>query len=611
MDLEQHFAKLGALLDRERAAEKERFAQARARLSLAERDARGLALADVEAVDEGGLAGRSLVTYARPGRGELGGSQIGVGSPVRVVPKRAEADDAPAGIVARRQRSRLAVAFDEPPPDWATEGRVILELQPSSATYDRLSGAVRRMAGARRWHGILRGEAPRFEQRPRGPELDTALNGEQLAALDLADRAQDVMLVHGPPGTGKTTVLVEAIRRAAARGEKVLASAPSNLAVDNLVERLVAAGIDAVRVGHPARVLPAVVEHTLDERVRAHEQARIAADLVDQALRLRADARKRQQRRGPGRFSEARAAEREARKLLAEARELEDRAELAVLDRAQVVLATLTGLESRALSQRRFDVAVVDEATQAVEPAAYLALLKADRAVLAGDHKQLPPTVIAPDALELSLSLFERLAALHPAAMVTLAEQYRMNERIMRYPSDALYGGKLRAHPAVARHAIDDAPLEVIDTAGRGFEEETPPGSDSKMNAGEAALAASRVRRLLALLRPQDIAVISPYDAQVQKIRQLLADVPEVEIDTVDGFQGREKEAIVVSLVRSNDEGQLGFVADIRRINVALTRARKKLVVIGDGATVARHPFYDGFLKHAQGVGAWHSAWEE
>ena len=611
MDLEQHFAKLGALLDRERAAEKERFAEARARLSLAERDARGLALADVEAVEEGGLAGRSLVTYARPGGRELGGSQIGVGSPVRVLPKRAEADDAPAGIVARRQRSRLAVAFDEPPPDWATEGRVVLELQPSSATYDRLSGAVQRIAAARRWHGVLRGEAPRFEQRPRGPELPAALNGEQLAALDLADRAQDVMLVHGPPGTGKTTVLVEVIRRAAARGEKVLASAPSNLAVDNLVERLVAAGIDAVRVGHPARVLPAVVEHTLDQRVRTHQQARIAADLVDEALRLRADARKRKQRRGPGRFSEARGSEREARKLLAEARELEDRAELAVLDRAQVVLATLTGLESRALAERKFDLAVVDEATQAVEPAAYLALLKADRAVLAGDHKQLPPTVIAPDAQELSLSLFERLATLHPAAMVTLAEQHRMNEQIMRYPSDALYGGKLRAHPAVAGHAIDDAPLEVIDTAGRGFEEETPPGSDSKLNAGEAQLAASRVRRLLALLGPKDIAVISPYDAQVQKIRQLLADVPDLEIDTVDGFQGREKEAVVVSLVRSNDEGQLGFVADIRRINVALTRARKKLVVIGDGATVARHPFYDGFLKHAQGVGAWRSAWDE
>jgi superfamily I DNA and/or RNA helicase len=608
VDLEQHLQRLGALLDRERAAEKERFAEARKQLSLAEREARGLVLADVEAVEESGLAGRPLLTYARPDGRELSGARIGVGAIVRVGLRREERDDAPTGLVARRQRARLSVVFDEPPPDWATEGRVVLELQPSSVTYDRLSGAVRRMAEARRWHPALRGEPPRFESRPRGPELEARLNDEQRAALGLADRAEDFALVHGPPGTGKTTVLVEVIRRAAARGEKVLASAPSNLAVDNLVERLVAAGVDAVRVGHPARVLPAVVEHTLDQRVRAHESARIAADLVDQALRLRADARKRKQRRGPGRFSEARAQEREARQLLAEARRLEDRAEIDVLERAQVVLATLTGIESRALEGRKFDLAVVDEATQAVEPAAYLALLRARRVVLAGDHLQLPPTVIAPDAQELSLSLFERLV--QPDAMVTLAEQHRMNEQIMRYPSDALYAGKLRAHPSVARHALDGSPLEVIDTAGRGFEEETPQDSDSKVNPGEAELAASEVRKLLGLVRPQDIAVISPYDAQVQRIRQLLADIPELEIDTVDGFQGREKEAVVVSLVRSNDRGELGFLADIRRINVALTRARKKLIVIGDGATIARHSFYDGFLKYAQGIGAWRSAWD-
>jgi ATP-dependent RNA/DNA helicase IGHMBP2 len=296
---------------------------------------------------------------------------------------------------------------------------------------------------------------------------------------------------------------------------------------------------------------------------------------------------------------------------LAEARQLEDRAEAAVLDRAEVILATLTGLESRTLSGRKFDLAVVDEATQAVEPAAYLALLKADRAVLAGDHKQLPPTVLSPDAQELAVSLFERLAAAHPEAMVTLAEQHRMNERIMRYPSDALYQGKLRAHPSVAQHAIDDLPLELIDTAGRGFEEETPPGSESKVNPGEAELAAGEVRRLLAAgVRAQDIALISPYDGQVQKLRQILADQPELEIDTVDGFQGREKEAVVLSLVRSNDSGELGFVADIRRINVALTRARKKLVVIGDSATVGRHPFHAGLVQYAESIGAWRSAWD-
>src|SRR5205814_1312824 len=184
--------------------EVERFAAFRSRLSLREREARGILLADVEAVEEGGLAGRSLVTYARPGGRELGGSQIGVGSIVRVLPKRDAADDAPSGIVARRQRARLSIAFDDPPPDWATEGRVLIELQPSSVTWERLSGAVRRMREARRWHAVLREEAPRFDQRPRS-DAESALNHEQQSAVMLAERAQDLMLVHGPPGTGKTT----------------------------------------------------------------------------------------------------------------------------------------------------------------------------------------------------------------------------------------------------------------------------------------------------------------------------------------------------------------------------------------------------------------------
>jgi superfamily I DNA and/or RNA helicase len=196
---------------------------------------------------------------------------------------------------------------------------------------------------------------------------------------------------------------------------------------------------------------------------------------------------------------------------------------------------------------------------------------------------------------------------------VTLAEQHRMNARIMAFPSEALYGGALRAHPAVRDRAVDDAPLEVVDTAGRGFEDETPEGSDSKQNPGEAELVSEEVARLRALgLPPEAIAVISPYDAQVQRIRQLLSVEVErgLEVDTVDGFQGREKEAVIVSLVRSNDAGEVGFLADVRRMNVALTRARAKLVVVGDGATVSRHPFYASFIRHAEEAGAWRSAWE-
>jgi len=612
MDLAAHFDRLRSLLDAEREAEQERFAQATARLSLGERAARGMAAVDLQAAEEEGLAGRALVTFVpAPGR-DPGGAQIGVGSPVRVVQRREVPEDAPTGIVARRTRGRIAVAFDEPPPDWVTEGRIALELLPSPVTYERLAGALRRMSEAPRWQGPLRGEPLRFLQAARGPPLAHHLNAEQAQALELADRAEDLMLVHGPPGTGKTTVLVEVIRRAAARGESVLACAPSNLAVDNLVERLAAAGLDPVRIGHPARVLPAVLEHTLDARVHEHEEAKLAARLVKDALQLRHAARKQRSKRGPGRFSESRAQEREARALLAEAREREDRAEADVLERAQVVLATLTGVESNALRKRRFDLAVIDEATQAVEPAACLALLKAERAVLAGDHLQLPPTVLSEAAQRggLAISLFERLAQARGDAMVTLAEQHRMNERIMRYPSDALYGGKLRAHPSVAGHALDEAPLEVIDTAGRGFDEETPEGSESKMNPGEADLAAAEAQRLLDRgVAPRDIAVIAPYDAQVQLLRQRLAAHPDLEVDTVDGFQGREKEAVIVTLTRSNEEGELGFLGDIRRMNVALTRARKKLVVLGDGATVRRHPFYDGFFRYAESIGAWQSAW--
>jgi len=620
VDLGQHLARLGELLEAERDEERARLEGARSMLTLAEREARGLALADVEAVDEAALAGRALVTYGRPGR-SLGASRVGVGSLVSVTLQRERRDDEPRGVVARRTRGAVGVVFDEPPPDWATAGRVVLELVPSPVTWERLASGVARMRDekeGRRWHAVLGGAAPRFDARPRGPALAHALNAEQAAALDLADRAADVALVHGPPGTGKTTVLVEVVRRAAARGERVLAAAPSNLAVDNLAERLDAAGLRCVRLGHPARVLPSLHALTLEARAEAHESHRIAKAIVDEALALRREARKRKQRRGPGRFSASRAQERDARALLAEARALEARAEEEVLDRAEVVLATLTSIDAPALAGRRFGLAVVDEATQAVEPAAYLALLRAERAVLAGDPMQLPPTVLSAEAQAggLGRSLFERLFDAHgDAVKVTLAEQHRMNARIMAFPSEALYDGALRAHPRVADRTLpgDVAPLEVVDTSGMGHEEETPPGSESRVNPAEAEMVAAEVRAILARgPSPGEVAVISPYDGQVQRLRELLAAEVEagLEVDTVDGFQGREKEAVVVSLVRANPDGEVGFLADVRRMNVAITRARVKLVVVGDGATVSRHPFHEAFLRHAQAAGAWRSGWE-
>ena len=481
----QHLDRLEALLAAEREEERKRFAEVRGRLALAEREARGLALPDLEMLDEGVLAGRALVVYGRGGR-PLTGARIAIGSPVTVIRRREPRTDPVQGVVARRTRTQVAVAFEEPPPDWATDGRVVLELEPSPVTWDRLSSGISRLRTGKegaRWYAVLSGGTPRLlpesSPQPRDAGGSYPLNPEQRAAVELSERALDLALVHGPPGTGKTTVLVEAIRRASARGERVLATAPSNLAVDNLLERLVTVGLRCVRVGHPARVLPSLLVHTLEAQAQAHEGARIASELSKEALSLRRDARKRRTRRGPGRFSEARGKERDARALLAEARVLEARADREVLDRAQVVLTTLTSLDGPALVGRRFDLAVIDEATQALEPAAYLALLRAERALLAGDPMQLPPTVLSPVAQAggLSVSLFERLAmGAASAAQVTLAEQHRMNARIMAFPSEALYGGRLRASPAVADRALDAWPLEMVDTAGRGFEESVPEG---------------------------------------------------------------------------------------------------------------------------------------
>lgn len=630
-EIVRHIAELERLLEIERREERARHAIERSALSLEGRQERGHALLDLKAADSRSLAGRVLVELvpARPGR-EIPSTLIGAGSLVHVVRRRSEDDEEVSGVVARLSRTHLSLALDGPPPDWVELGNVCLELLPNDVTYERQRSGLRRLATAEgktfdRWRGLLVGDrAPEFEVHS-GAQSSPRLNPEQNEALSLALAARDVALVHGPPGTGKTTVLAAIVERAVARGERVVAAAASNLAVDNLLERVVASGLRVVRLGHAARVTEALLPYTLEEQIQRHEAHGIARDLLDEAHGLLARSRKQAARgRSADRFAQARAARREAGKLFAEARERMRAVREQIVASAHVVFATCTGAEVDLLDRQELDLAVVDEATQATEPSVLLPMLRARRAVLAGDPCQLPPTVLSPDAARAGLarSLFERLLAMHgPKIARMLREQHRMHERIMAFPSRALYSGELRAHPDVADHLLAELegasrsealrePIVFLDTAGKGFEDQAGEDGESRHNLQEAELVALRVRALIdAGVTPACISVIAPYSAQVQVLRSLLP-IDGLEIDTVDGFQGRENEAVVVSLTRSNAEAEIGFLADIRRMNVAITRARRHLLVVGDSATVGAHPFYRGFIEHVTEVGGYRSAWD-
>jgi ATP-dependent RNA/DNA helicase IGHMBP2 len=624
----EHFEHLRHLLALERRAEEQRLAGERIQLSQGEREARGLSAGDLEAVDEDvGLGGRFLVTLARAG-GLAWRNPFHPGDVVEARPRRSEVGPPERALVVRGGRDRVELAFDRPPPEFVRSGRLVLDLVSDDVTFARADSAVAEVAAgdrgpARTLRDVLLGaEAPRFEPE-RPPEGLESLNPEQRAAVERALAARDLFCVHGPPGTGKSTVLAAVARLAVERRGRILCTAASNAAVDHLVDLCVAEGLRVVRVGHPARVSPRLLEHTLDVQVERHPDRQLARQLFDDGFALLGHARRQRLRgRSRERFAHARSAQSEARALFDEARGLERKAVRDVLDGADVLCATLTALGGPPLSALRFPLALVDEATQATEPLTLLAFLRADRVVLAGDHRQLPPTVISQEAAAagLSRSLFERLLALHgePVRQM-LREQYRMNAELMQLPSEVFYGGELRAHREISGRtlstvlpgtSLDAPPLLFLDTAGKGWDEIAPEGSESLENPGEAEAILARARALReAGLAAEQIAVITPYRAQAARLGPAL-DALGIEVDTVDAFQGREAEAVLVSCVRSNPGGQLGFLNDLRRMNVALTRAKVHAFVVGDSATLGRHPFYARLVEQAQALGGYRSAWE-
>lgn len=639
VEIESHFINLVECIAIESKAEVARMAERRKRLGTQNAEKGGETIIDLVILDHrNGLGGRHLIEFCRRNRNRrMPWHKLKVGSPVVVSDFDDDSGASLTGVVSRRKNDSIEVALDR----WPDGKTFRLDLTADEVTRQRYLSAIEtvRMSKGRlgQMREILTGERkPTFRETPADPQplrSKIELNKVQEDCVRFATSANDFALIHGPPGTGKTTTVVAFICECVAEGEKVLACAPSNTAVDNMLERLIAEGVRAVRLGHPARVTESLRQHSLDGLAEHHENAPIVRDMRREAQDLfrKAD---RWTRGKPAR-GEKQELRRDAKRMLADAKLLERQAVESILDRADVICATTTFNEEM-LGDRWFQTAVVDEACQTPEPGCWVPVMRSDRLILAGDPFQLPPTVLSSEATEkgYSISMLERLMELYGDSTTRLlTRQYRMHEEIMRFSSDYFYDGKLIADEHVAAHRLCDLPgidateetekpVEFFDSAGAGWDETLEPEGLSKLNEKEASFVAFKIRQLVSQgVSVEDIAVIAPYAAQVRKLREIFrnvktesgepSEVSNIEVDTVDGFQGREKEVVVISLVRSNAQCEIGFLKDYRRTNVALTRARRKLIVVGDSATLGADEFYGSLFKYFESINAYRSVFEE
>ena len=457
-----------------------------------------------------------------------------------------------------------------------------------------------------------------YSHRPFGhytfaPMAFPYLNKTQEEAVNEVLRAKDVAIVHGPPGTGKTTTLVEAINETLMRESQVLVCAQSNMAVDWISEKLVDRGIPVLRIGNPTRVNDKMLSFTYERRFEAHPD-------YPQLWSIRKALRELRQHRKRGDSSYHQKTER----LKSRATELEVRINSELFGEARVIACTLTGSAHRLLQGQKYNTLFIDEAAQALEAACWIPMRKVSRVVLAGDHCQLPPTVKSIAALKAGLgkTLMERIVENHPDEVSLLKIQYRMNEQIMRFSSDWFYHGQVESAPSVRHRGILDYDIPIEWRQASIDDEGTPPAEEfvgesfGRINKTEAQLTLDTLQRYFEKIGKQrvleeriDVGVISPYRAQVQYLRQQLRKREFfkpfrhlISVNTVDGFQGQERDIIVISLVRSNDEGQIGFLRDLRRMNVAITRARMKLIIMGNASTMTRHPFYRKLYEYVQSL---------
>jgi ATP-dependent RNA/DNA helicase IGHMBP2 len=625
-----YFKKLLDLLKTEREEDRQSYLRITEMSSVSERRAKGLSWYPIAIRGTEMSRGDYLSVEVERTTHQDIPHQLRFGVPAVLFSNHDAKKDRVEGIVTYQGGNRLKITLrTEELPEWSRDGKLGIDVLFDDNSYDEMQNALKAASALAddekdgRLVNILTGEkAPTFH--PNLPKIEIPrLNDSQLEAVNKIVAANELAIVHGPPGTGKTTTLVQAIKALHQLDrQKILVVAPSNTAVDLLSEKLSEEGLNVVRVGNPVRVSERLTSLTLDSKMAGHSAIKDVKALKKQANEYKNMAHKYKRQFGKAERDQRKALFDEAHRIMKEVGSMEQYVIDDVLNKAQVITATLVGANHHTVRNLKYQTVVIDEAGQALEPACWIPILKGEKVVLAGDHFQLSPTIKSSEAAKngLSTTLLEKCAAMHPESVILLEEQYRMNEAIMGFSSKIFYENRLKAHESVAHHLLfpGDAPLAFIDTAGCGFDEKLE--GTSSTNPEEAVFLFKHLTQFAAELDPTNfpsIAVISPYKEQINLLKEqllhnpsLLAFGDKISVNTIDSFQGQERDIVYISMTRSNPEGEIGFLSDIRRMNVAMTRARKKLVVIGDSATLSQLPFYLDFIAYAEGLNAYQSAWE-
>lgn len=521
-------------------------------------------------------------------------------------------------------------------PEWIEDGLLGVDVMFDEMSYREMEFALKEVLKAEEnriaeLRDILLGsEKSKKNQlqvdRPEG--IGSILNTSQIEALNNVLETADVAFIHGPPGTGKTTTIVQAINATVKTEHQVLVCAPSNAAVDLLAEKLSEQGLSVLRIGHPARVTEQSLSKTMDARIASHHNYAELRELRKRMEKLKGVALKYKRNFGYNERQERKLMMQEVKALKADADMLEFYIINDLLQKSDVICSTLVGSSHPTLRGKKFKTVFIDEAGQALEPACWIPILRSTRVIFAGDHLQLPPTIKSNEAAKAGLSktLFEKGIEKHPQQSSMLQVQYRMHEDIMEFSSRYFYKNELIAHDSVKHELLqpNQSPVEFVDTAGCGYNEDQDKETLSRFNKEEADLLMRCVEKLVEEVGVTEwiqqnitVGIITPYRAQVDYLIKLMegSSLPEslhalITINTVDAFQGQERDVIAISFVRSNDKGEVGFLDDIRRTNVAMTRARKKLIMIGDSATLGSHPFYLELLEFIQQKEFYKSAFE-